>query len=404
MSQSGIKTLVYNGGTIIVILHDGSPIIKQISESTFKQIEKLVLEDKASLELIEKIIEPLKEQKAQELQKKVQDTNAEIQSKNALTESLLKKAAESDLFIVENDLIYRRGLSKPINKFLIEAYLSGDYTIEALDNFWRLLSNNPTKSVIEPCFEYLQGQRFIITDEGMIVTYKNVKLKSKGNAKLEEFITSKYLKIKSFKKAPKNYNVYEENGEYTISKEHKNLNCLGNLQDCYNNISSLSENVYTDNHTGKMEIKMNVPVYMPRYECDPDINKNCSKGLHTGNKRFLKQGTYGGHGLLCLVNPYDIVSIPSSHENKMRSCEYLPVGLVSYKDGELIEPDFKQLSINYKGHFVNQINDVFEHLNLETFRFKMLEEITAEDFIKVEKQILTLEERKESLSKRIVNG
>ena len=70
---------------------------------------------------------------------------------------------------------------------------------------------------------------------------------------------------------------------------------------------------------------------MDRSACDGDPRNTCSTGLHVGAPGYVK-GFGGGDGnvyLACLVNPMNVVAVPSDYSYmKMRCCEYYAYGIV----------------------------------------------------------------------------
>lgn len=98
------------------------------------------------------------------------------------------------------------------------------------------------------------------------------------------------------------------------------------------------EGVYTDHHSHKFRIKIGEMVTMDRSKCDPIQEHQCSSGLHISCAGWLKNGYYGDQGLVCLVNPADVVAVPYDADyGKLRTCAYLPIGKVEYdKHGDII--------------------------------------------------------------------
>ena len=108
-------------------------------------------------------------------------------------------------------------------------------------------------------------------------------LYNKSNVEIEsdalvKFVAKEYLKIKSWKKSPKNYEVFDDNGLVIIQREkrHDYNNHKGNLAELYNNLSQLKENRYTDDYTRSYDIRIG-EVYKIREE-DIDVNKHGSCG------------------------------------------------------------------------------------------------------------------------------
>lgn len=96
---------------------------------------------------------------------------------------------------------------------------------------------------------------------------------------------------------------------------------------------------FMDLHTGTMDNSVGKVVEMPRELCDFDRDNTCSRGLHYCSKGYL--GSYGNRYstrvLVVKVNPKDVTSIPSDHNNeKGRACRYEVVDTID-RD-ELIRP------------------------------------------------------------------
>ena len=81
---------------------------------------------------------------------------------------------------------------------------------------------------------------------------------------------------------------------------------------------------YKDYHTGSIDNFVGNTVSMPRSEVNDNSNDTCSSGLHCCAKGYFSS-FYGYSGIILkvLVNPKDVVSIPTDYNNmKMRTCEY----------------------------------------------------------------------------------
>ena len=153
--------------------------------------------------------------------------------------------------------------------------------LNAYRNFWTLLSLNPDKAVRENLFKFLEKWGMVITKSGLFVGYRNVAKKS---------------------------------GE--------------------------EEDVFTDEHSHTFTITIGHMVTMPREECDSNSDNECSRGLHIGGTSWLKQGYYGSVGLVCLVNPVDVVAVPwhNSCYGKLRTCVYMPIQKAEYDSAGHIKP------------------------------------------------------------------
>jgi hypothetical protein len=94
----------------------------------------------------------------------------------------------------------------------------------------------------------------------------------------------------------------------------------------YKNVRSNFHDIYSgtfDNSVGKV-------VEVPRNTVNDDREQTCSSGLHFCSKGYLNSyAQAGGHTVLVKVNPADVVSIPSDHnEEKARCCRYEVVGVL----------------------------------------------------------------------------
>lgn len=86
---------------------------------------------------------------------------------------------------------------------------------------------------------------------------------------------------------------------------------------------------YTDVHSGKFDNSVGKVVSMPRNQVDDNKDNTCSAGLHFCSFDYLK--SFGGSRIMILkINPADVVSIPSDHQQqKGRTWRYEVIGEVS---------------------------------------------------------------------------
>ena len=85
---------------------------------------------------------------------------------------------------------------------------------------------------------------------------------------------------------------------------------------------------YTDVHSGKFDNSVGKVVSMPRNQVDDNKDNTCSAGLHFCSFEYLK--SFGGSRIMILkINPADVVSIPSDHnQQKGRTWRYEVIGEV----------------------------------------------------------------------------
>lgn len=285
-------------------------------------------------------------------------------------------------FYYKDSSLYMNGIDLSIPELLAQEFAKSVDTprYEALKKFWTLCSLNPNPQARQDLFKFLQGGKFTITSSGLFVAYRNVNVKQEGlNKKLVEFLNVGAPRIKAWKKSAKNFEVYESNGEYEMYDMKKRTTApegtrIGNFENLMENMTD--QVIYTDNYTKTFTIKIGEPVSMPREDCDNNAGVDCSRGLHLGNVSFLSADSFGQVGLVCLCNPYNVVSVPHYNSNKLRCCEYLPIGNVEYRDGKLVEIDTELYEDDYCQFTVEQINEMLNAHSPKEVQINTLFEIT----------------------------
>jgi hypothetical protein len=164
---------------------------------------------------------------------------------------------------------------------------------------------------------------------------------------------------------------------------------ITNLDALYNkliNDNSEETPIYTDAHSHSTTIKLGQPVKLDRDKRDANQEHSCSAGLHVGAKGWLKANYYGDVGLMVLVNPANVVAVPTIDEyGKMRVCEYFPVAIVDFdENGNVVEPpydvhtDVEYLNqIAYEGVINNNDVDNYEIQNIHRTREDIYASILA---------------------------
>ena len=222
-------------------------------------------------------------------------------------------------------------------------------------NFWTLVSLNPDSRVRNNLFWFIRKWDMQISQSGLIIGYRNVRIKEAArysSKKVKEILNTYYTE---------KYINHRDTSQILFDDS--------NLEAAYNYvINEGGSPTYTDVHSGTFNIKLGQPVSMPRENCDAEQENSCSRGLHIGAKSWLKNNYYGEVGLQCLINPANVVAIPTiDNYGKMRCCEYLPVRIIDYDDrGNVIEPAiniyddinyFNQLKSNIYNGIINN-NDI----------------------------------------------
>ncbi len=320
--------------------------------------------------------------------------------------------------VVENSL-YIKGIKISTPELLIKEILKAQENnnterLGALLNFWKLCALNPDPRARFDLFKFLKNHNLTITPSGHFVAYRTVNLYKSGDSNLEKFVTQEYLKVKRWKKSPKNYYVSQHEGSYFINSTdilHLNKDkSLGILDDLYQNIGSISGNIYTDAHTGTFRIKMGKPVTMQREAVDPNPNESCSYGLHLGNLSFMKSnmGSFGKVGLVCLCNPRNVTSVPEYDSGKMRTCEYLPVAIAELDDnGKIKDVELDVFDYEYAQHTQEELEAMQKLNEMQLAEYKRTEFIAPEVDFKMLRNILdsvtmSVEDANKKLSGRVI--
>lgn len=198
-------------------------------------------------------------------------------------------------FELRDNLVYCDGelVDSYISSKLIEFYDKGlPYT--PLQNFWRRLRKNPSKNSVSQLYRFLEVAKCPITDDGMIVSMKGV------------------MPVKGEK------------------------------------------DTYYSKHDSSFKYTLNVPVVMARNKVVDDPERACGPGLHAGSFKYAYEwATTEGVVLELLIDPVDVVSVPSDHgSQKMRVCKMLPVAVHTGGNFD------KGVIIEHKEHPQEQSNTV----------------------------------------------
>ena len=285
------------------------------------------------------------------------------------------KTNGDDHFEVKGISLYLKGVNITIPEFLALEIVKRRECKEDLNavlNFWKQLALNPDPRCRENLFTFLSKHDIVVTPSGNFIAYRNVNIKKQKNKKLDKFITESWLKVKKQKKGAKNFNIYViGDSNYELLKNDKNGKgvLLGNLDELYKNLSaSNSEVVYTDARTGTFDIQIGKVVSMPREETDASQDNECSAGLHLASSSWLTENYYGEQGIVCLVSPMNIVSVPYADAGKLRCCEYLPIALAEYKNKKIITVDAKTFDHDYTQHTSETLDQMLKNSSLEELK------------------------------------
>tara|TARA_R110002096_G_scaffold156950_6_gene321733 strand:- start:7202 stop:8485 length:1284 start_codon:yes stop_codon:yes gene_type:complete len=347
--------------------------------------------------------------------------------KKSLTEWMddIKKLGDEH-FEVNGIKLYMKGIGITIPEFLAAEFAirrnNGD-DLKSMMNFWRLCALNPDPRCREDLYKFLINNHMVVTPSGYFLAYRNANVKEKGNRELNEFVADQYVKLKSWKKSTKNHIVLEnmDDGEskYFIKAEsllekfyarnEGEFNELGTVEELYNDVILAGEHMtmYTDAHSGTTKIALGQPVSIPRNDCDADPDRTCSRGLHLGSTNFMTKGYFGSVGLVCLCNPMHVVAVPYTDGQKLRTSEYLPIGIAEYgEDNKLIPVQTATFEYEYAEHTDEQLEEMLNNTRFESLKDHKIipQELTYEDFRDMVSDFsVSTDEMNKAIQGRVIN-
>ena len=248
--------IVRVNNSLTAILSDGRIIqTNNCTDEIFEQVKKFK-EDNNEFELINLLIPEIDENDAEENEQKKFRTFFIQTAKKAETSAILEvKTDEKGIKAMYWNSVSPLSLPPELAERILKAEKDGDENLlDTYKNFWTLTSLNPRPEVRRNLFRFLSKWGMVISKSGLFVGYRNVEVKEEG-------------------KTP----------ETTI---------------------------YTDCHSHSTTIRIGHVTSLPIEECDLNNDRECSRGLHIGGTSWLRYNYYGDTGLVCLVNPMDVVAVP----------------------------------------------------------------------------------------------
>lgn len=390
------RNIYFTGSSIVVVLQDGEVIMKEGVNSALVEQIKIAPTVQAIRNLLTTQT-PVKE-------KDTECVAETAEERKIVTDNLAILRGHSDFVIKDKDTnvkyfepkVFLTDVSLELPAVIVGSFIEllermdslnvedpsdgecEDYQelekqYEALKMFWYWTALNPIESSRRDLFNFVRKNDITITANGLLMMYRRiVRVEgSKSNNTLAEFISNSYLRVKKWKKAAKNYKIYGNGAVFQLvqkgKKVKKSWKNEGNLLKLYKGLDKIQvDKTYTDNHTGTKDIKIGTIYKEDEDKIDLDNTKDCSQGLHVGSKSF-GFGGFGNVGVLCLVNPMYVRSVPKSETNKMRVSEMFIVG----------EMDLKEYSDDIENQVVADFSDEYCSTTVETLK-KALKDKTFE--------------------------
>lgn len=381
-----ISKILYNTNTknIDVILRNGNTLSGVVEKEVYGQIK----ECNDELVLVNLLSPP----------KKIEEENGsdfDIEVEKIIT-PLINILSSNSNFEIENNKVYLKGIksiaipSSIVSEFIRLQSELDYYEINQLDNlilfnipleklkeefnallmFSYKLLLNPMENSRKDCLEYVKKYNIKLTNTGNMIMYRRIVSVDDSNKDLIEFVSKQYLKIKSWKKSPNHYEVFDDNGFVIIQgdKRHDYNKYIGNLKDLYNNLSQLKENRYTDDYTRSYDIRIG-EVYKIREE-DIDVNKHgsCGGALHVADGKVFNYKSFGDTPVAVLVDPRHVYKMDSGHSGKIGVKQMFIMSITEQdEDGNYIDID-SQAVVNFDELYHNQtIDELQEALKNKSF-------------------------------------
>jgi hypothetical protein len=375
-----ISKILYNTNTknIDIILSNGNVLSGIVEKDIYEEItncnDELMILD---------LISPTKEE--------IKGSDFDLEVEKTIT-PLINILSSNSNFEIENNKVYLKGiksiaipssivgefirLHSEINYYKYQSLYSTpvkEFDALLMFTFWLLL--NPIESSRNDCLDFVKKNDIQLTTNGLLVCYRKVVSKGSTNKELIKFISENYFKKKKQKKSTKNYSIYSRLGDLVICKNNKlpeennpYWENIGNLHELYQNLHTLKENTYTDNHTRTKTIKIGSIYKEDEDKIDLDNTIECSSGLHIGGKQFLFD-SFGDTGVIALINPMFVRSVPVADAHKMRVSEMFISAIVDKEEfdnlNELIDFSQEYCSSTLEDLQIELSNKVFEKLSCQ---------------------------------------
>lgn len=218
------------------------------------------------------------------LEKVLSDDDSVVSLFNPITEVAKRFEALSDRVSVKGNRVYFDGdlVDNALTQQILD-FINTDEDFTPLVNFYEKLATNPNEHSREQFYRWIQATSGLtITNSGDVIAYKGVR-------RLPEDHEFDFESTSS--------------GTATVDGEVK---------------------------TGRIPQRIGSVVEMPRSEVQFDPSQGCSTGLHAGTFEYAQD--YGTVVLKVVINPRDVVSVPTEHSDaKVRVCRYVPIEVADEK-------------------------------------------------------------------------
>ena len=232
---------------------------------------------------------------------------------------------------------------------------------------------NPLKESREQLLNFIKKNDIKITSYGNLVLYRACWESKNEDTELIRFVAKEYLKIKAWKKSPKNYTVASRLGNYKLllnneipKDDNPYWENQGNLAELYSKLpemQSKGKQYYSDH--GKKKIVIGDIYKIDDKDVNLDANVCAAGGLHCASYDYDYSG-FGDTNLIVLVNPSKTITVPTYDFSKMRVSEMMIVGINPNERGVHIDEGFySNLDENYHNYSIDELQEAFKNKSFE---------------------------------------
>jgi len=253
---------------------------------------------------------------------------------------------------------------------------------------------NPLKESREQLLNFIKKNDIKITSYGNLVLYRACWESKTEDTELIRFVAKEYLKIKAWKKSPKNYTVASRLGNYKLllnneipKDDNPYWKNQGNLAELYSKLpemQSKGKQYYSDH--GKKKIVIGDIYKIDDKDVNLDANVCAAGGLHCASYDYDYSG-FGDTNLIVLVNPSKTITVPTYDFSKMRVSEMMIVGINPNERGVHIDEGFySNLDENYHNYSIDELQEAFKNKSFEPISVSTeITDLTMKEIINITK-------------------
>ncbi len=391
-----ISKLIYNVGTkaLTLIFNDGDVLTGNVDQDIVDRIK--IANDKS---LITKLMSSYQYEVPNE------DEGFEEDDREAVSTYIDVLHGHEDFDIINGEVYFKGITSIAIPSVIVAAFVElvnnkcdceNDLKYKSLKAFTLKLLLNPIESSRNQLLTFVKKNDVRITSFGNLVLYRRC-ISLNENKDLIEFISKSWIKVKGWKKSPKNYVVFKNQDIYSLSELGKSCiggEFIGNLDELYYDVPNMEENVYTSAHDRSIRIKLGEIYSIPEEQVDLDSSVCHSGGLHVASVNY-NYSSYGNTPLVVLVNPSKTITVPSEEIAKMRVSEMFIVG-IHENVGNHVSDDFvHDFDEKYHNNSIEELEEALKNKSLATVSIsEAVSELTIKEVVnitdKLKNRIITI--------------